>query len=156
MGCSPSKYCSCSHFKRCLCLDQTPDSPRESRGKLSWGRAKTDSSASDGSSDDLEGDDGFNQMNITRESNVGINRLSRVSSQFLPPEGSRKVRVPLGNYDLRYSYLSQRGYYPESLDKPNQDSFCIHTPFGTSPDDHFFGVFDGHGEYGAQCSQFVK
>uniref|UniRef100_A0A0D9VEU9 protein-serine/threonine phosphatase n=1 Tax=Leersia perrieri TaxID=77586 RepID=A0A0D9VEU9_9ORYZ len=95
-------------------------------------------------------------MNITRDSNVGINRLSRVSSQFLPPEGSRKVRVPLGNYDLRYSYLSQRGYYPESLDKPNQDSFCIHTPFGTSPDDHFFGVFDGHGEYGAQCSQFVK
>jgi len=156
MGCSPSKYCSCSHFKRCLCLDQTFDSQRESRGKSSWGRAKTESSASDGSSDDLEGDDGFNQMNITRESNVGINRLSRVSSQFLPPEGSRKVRVPLGNYDLRYSYLSQRGYYPESLDKPNQDSFCIHTPFGTSPDDHFFGVFDGHGEYGAQCSQFVK
>lgn len=138
------------------CLNQTPDSRRESRGKSSWGRAKIDSSASDGSSDDLEGDDGFGQMNITRESNVGINRLSRVSSQFLPPEGSRKVQVPLGNYDLRYSYLSQRGYYPESLDKPNQDSFCIHTPFGTSLDDHFFGVFDGHGEYGAQCSQFVK
>ncbi|VAI57739.1 unnamed protein product [Triticum turgidum subsp. durum] len=160
MGCSPSKCCFCSHFKGCLryhgCLNQTPDSRRESRGKSSWGRAKIDSSASDGSSDDLEGDDGFGQMNITRESNVGINRLSRVSSQFLPPEGSRKVRVPLGNYDLRYSYLSQRGYYPESLDKPNQDSFCIHTPFGTSPDDHFFGVFDGHGEYGAQCSQFVK
>lgn len=161
MGCSPSKDCSCSHFKGCLhshgCFRQTPDSPRESREKSGRGRGKTDSSASDGSSDDLEGeDDGLNQMNITRESNVGINRLSRVSSQFLPPEGSRKVRVPLGNYDLRYSYLSQRGYYPESLDKPNQDSFCIHTPFGTSPDDHFFGVFDGHGEYGAQCSQFVK
>ncbi|KAM0869882.1 hypothetical protein ACQ4PT_040389 [Festuca glaucescens] len=159
MGCSPSK-CSCSHLKGCLrshgCVEQTADSPRESRGKSSRGRGKTDSSASDGSSDDLEADDGLNQLNITRESNVGINRLSRVSSQFLPPEGSRKVRVPLGNYDLRYSYLSQRGYYPESLDKPNQDSFCIHTPFGTSPDDHFFGVFDGHGEYGAQCSQFVK
>lgn len=27
---------------------------------------------------------------------------------------------------------------------------------GTSPNDHFFGVFDGHGEFGAQCSQFVK
>uniref|UniRef100_A0A0D9VEU8 protein-serine/threonine phosphatase n=1 Tax=Leersia perrieri TaxID=77586 RepID=A0A0D9VEU8_9ORYZ len=161
MGCSPSKVCSCPHYKDCLCFcgcfGQTPDSPRESRGKSSRGRGKTDSSASDSSSDDLEEDDnGLHQMNITRDSNVGINRLSRVSSQFLPPEGSRKVRVPLGNYDLRYSYLSQRGYYPESLDKPNQDSFCIHTPFGTSPDDHFFGVFDGHGEYGAQCSQFVK
>ncbi|CAM0945848.1 unnamed protein product [Alopecurus aequalis] len=161
MGCSPSKCCSCSHIKGCLrshgCVEQTADSPRESREKSSRGRGKTGSSAPDGSSDDQEGDDdGLNQMNITRESNVGINRLSRVSSQFLPPEGSRKVRVPLGNYDLRYSYLSQRGYYPESLDKPNQDSFCIHTPFGSSPDDHFFGVFDGHGEYGAQCSQFVK
>ncbi|XP_052143339.1 protein phosphatase 2C and cyclic nucleotide-binding/kinase domain-containing protein isoform X1 [Oryza glaberrima] len=163
MGCSPSKVCSCPHYKGslcfcdCGCFGQTPDSPRESRGKSNRVRGKTDSSASDASSDDLEeDDDGLHQMNITRDSNVGINRLSRVSSQFLPPEGSRKVRIPLGNYDLRYSYLSQRGYYPESLDKPNQDSFCIHTPFGTSPDDHFFGVFDGHGEYGAQCSQFVK
>ncbi|XP_062218850.1 protein phosphatase 2C and cyclic nucleotide-binding/kinase domain-containing protein isoform X2 [Phragmites australis] len=159
MGCSSSKCCS--QLKGCLCsngcLGQTSDSPRESRGKSSRGRGKADSSDSDASSDDLgEDDDALNQMNITRESNVGINRLSRVSSQFLPPDSSRKVRVPLGNYDLRYSYLSQRGYYPESLDKPNQDSFCIHTPFGTSPDDHFFGVFDGHGEYGAQCSQFVK
>ncbi|KAL6877496.1 hypothetical protein ACP4OV_012711 [Aristida adscensionis] len=135
---------------------QKPDSPKESRGKSSRGRGQTSSNA-DASSDDLgEADDQLNQMNITRESNVGINRLSRVSTQFFPPEGSRKVRVPLGNYDLRYSFLSQRGYYPESLDKPNQDSFSIHTPLGTSPDDHFFGVFDGHGEYGAQCSQFVK
>nr|CAB3446431.1 unnamed protein product [Digitaria exilis] len=136
----------------------TPDSPRESRGKSSRGRGKAGySSGSDDPSDDLgEDDDALNQMNTTRESTVGISRLSRVSSQFLPPDASRKVQVPLGNYDLRYSFLSQRGYYPESLDKANQDSYCIHTPFGTSPDDHFFGVFDGHGEYGAQCSQFVK
>ncbi|KAK9055041.1 hypothetical protein SSX86_026121 [Deinandra increscens subsp. villosa] len=87
---------------------------------------------------------------------VGITRLRRVSSQFLPPDGSRIVVVPTGNYRLQYSYLSQRGYYPDALDKANQDSFCIHTPFGTNPNDHFFGVFDGHGEFGAQCSQFVK
>ncbi|XP_024935418.1 protein phosphatase 2C and cyclic nucleotide-binding/kinase domain-containing protein isoform X2 [Ziziphus jujuba] len=98
----------------------------------------------------------LNQLNSTRDSEVGITRLSRVSSQFLPPDGSRTIKVPSGNYELRYSYLSQRGYYPDALDKANQDSFCIHTPFGTKPDDHFFGVFDGHGEFGAQCSQFVK
>ncbi|OEL15911.1 Protein phosphatase 2C and cyclic nucleotide-binding/kinase domain-containing protein [Dichanthelium oligosanthes] len=158
MGCSASKCCSQLKCSLCSngCLGQTPDSPRESRGKSSRGRGKADSCGSDDSSDDLgEDDDALNQMN-TRESTVGISRLSRVSSQFLPPDGSRKVQVPLGNYDLRYSFLSQRGYYPESLEKPNQDSYCIHTPFGTSPDDHFFGVFDGHGEYGAQCSQFVK
>ncbi|EES04932.1 protein phosphatase 2C and cyclic nucleotide-binding/kinase domain-containing protein [Sorghum bicolor] len=159
MGCSASKCCSQLKCSLCSngCLGQAPDSPRESRGKSSRGRGKADYTDSDDSSDDLgEDDDAFNHMNATRESTVGISRLSRVSSQFLPPDGSRKIQVPLGNYDMTYSFLSQRGYYPESLDKANQDSYCIHTPFGPSPDDHFFGVFDGHGEYGAQCSQFVK
>ncbi|CAA0838627.1 Protein phosphatase 2C and cyclic nucleotide-binding/kinase domain-containing protein [Striga hermonthica] len=91
-----------------------------------------------------------------RDQEVGITRLSRVSAQFLPSNGSRVTKVPSSSYELHSSFLSQRGYYPDALDKANQDSFCIHTPFGTSPDDHFFGVFDGHGEFGAQCSQFVK
>ncbi|XP_059634930.1 protein phosphatase 2C and cyclic nucleotide-binding/kinase domain-containing protein [Cornus florida] len=110
------------------------------------------------SSDGEEGEirDQLNALSGTRDSEVGITRLSRVSGQFLPPDGSRTIKVPSGNYELRYSFLSQRGYYPDALDKANQDSFCIHTPFGTNPDDHFFGVFDGHGEFGAQCSQFVK
>lgn len=110
----------------------------------------------DSSDSECERRDQFSQLNSNRDSEVGITRLSRVSSQFLPPDGSRTVKVPSGNFELRYSYLSQRGYYPDALDKANQDSFCIHTPFGTNPDDNFFGVFDGHGEYGAQCSQFVK
>ncbi|XP_073220513.1 protein phosphatase 2C and cyclic nucleotide-binding/kinase domain-containing protein isoform X2 [Cicer arietinum] len=104
----------------------------------------------------MEIGDQFNQLNSTRDSEAGIRRLARVSSQFLPPDGSRIVKIPSNEYELRYSYLSQRGYYPDALDKANQDSFCIHTPFGTDPNDHFFGVFDGHGEFGAQCSQFVK
>ncbi|KAK9026920.1 hypothetical protein V6N11_066778 [Hibiscus sabdariffa] len=95
-------------------------------------------------------------LNLDGDPELGIRRLSRVSAQFLPADGSRTVKVASGNYELKYSYLSQRGYYPDALDKANQDSFCIHTPFGTNPDDHFFGVFDGHGEFGAECSQFVK
>ncbi|XP_039017712.1 protein phosphatase 2C and cyclic nucleotide-binding/kinase domain-containing protein-like isoform X2 [Hibiscus syriacus] len=95
-------------------------------------------------------------LNRAGDPELGITRLSRVSAQFLPSDGSRTVSVPSGNFELKYSYLSQRGYYPDALDKANQDSFCIHTPFGTNPDDNFFGVFDGHGEFGAQCSQFVK
>lgn len=106
--------------------------------------------------DEAETRDQLNQLSLGRDNEIGITRLSRVSSQFLPADGLRTVKVPTGNYELRYSFMSQRGYYPDALDKPNQDSFCIHTPFGTSPDDHFFGVFDGHGEFGAQCSQFVK
>ncbi|KAJ7533473.1 hypothetical protein O6H91_13G050700 [Diphasiastrum complanatum] len=92
----------------------------------------------------------------TFESDLGIPRLSRLSSQYLPPTGFRLIQVPAWDYELRYSYLSQRGYYPEALDKTNQDAFCVHTQFGKDPNDHFFGVFDGHGEFGTQCSQFAK
>ncbi|PIA64807.1 hypothetical protein AQUCO_00100346v1 [Aquilegia coerulea] len=138
------------------CIDGISSSPGDSRHKDSKNVRPVGVVFSPDSSDD-EGENGdqFN-LNIDRDSEVGITRLSRVSSQFLPADGSRTVKVPSGNYELRYSYLSQRGYYPDALDKANQDSFCIHTPFGTNPDDHFFGVFDGHGEYGAPCSQFVK
>lgn len=105
---------------------------------------------------DDEDNDEIHQLSLSRDQEWGITRLSRVSSQFLPPDGSRVVKVPSCNYELRCSFLSQRGYYPDALDKANQDSFAIHTPFGSNSDDHFFGVFDGHGEFGAQCSQFVK
>lgn len=112
-------------------------------------------SPADSESEGEKGDQLY-QFSSTADHEVGITRLSRVSAQFLPPNGTKVVKVPSGAYELHYSFLSQRGYYPDALDKANQDSFCIHTPFGTSPDDHFFGVFDGHGEFGAQCSQFVK
>lgn len=148
MGCLYSK----------ACIGEVPSTPSEQRGKdggvVAVGDSFRSSLSSDGQQD--ETDDQVRHLSRNRNSDVGIKRLSRVSSQFLPPDGSRVVRVPLGNYEMRFSFLSQRGYYPEALDKPNQDSFCIHSPYGNSVDDHFFGVFDGHGEFGAQCSQFVK
>lgn len=148
MGCLFSK----------ACIGDVPESRSDSKGNEDGVVAVGDSVHSSGSLDEQQegGGDQVHHLSRNRHSDAGIKRLSRVSSQFLPPDGSRVVRVPLGNYDLQFSFLSQRGYYPEALDKANQDSFCIHTPFGSSPDDHFFGVFDGHGEYGAQCSQFVK
>ncbi|CAH9131278.1 unnamed protein product [Cuscuta epithymum] len=105
-------------------------------------------------SSDAEDVDIREQSSIGRDHEIGIARSSRVSLQMLPPEGGSILQP--ANYELRYSYLSQTGYYPDSLDKANQDSFCISTPFGMTLDDHFFGVFDGHGEFGAQCSQFVR
>lgn len=66
------------------------------------------------------------------------------------------LSVPSRDFRLEYSVLSHRGYYPESPDKENQDSFCIKTQLQGNPDIHFFGVFDGHGQFGAQCSNFVK
>ncbi|KAL0306034.1 UNVERIFIED_CONTAM: putative protein phosphatase 2C 35 [Sesamum radiatum] len=66
------------------------------------------------------------------------------------------VDVPSHRFRLGYTVLTQRGYYPESPDKENQDSYCIRTNIQGNPNVHFFGVFDGHGLFGTQCSNFVK
>ncbi|KAJ4871894.1 putative protein phosphatase 2C 35 [Raphanus sativus] len=69
---------------------------------------------------------------------------------------SSSIQVPSPNFDMVYSVLSQRGYYPDSPDKENQDAYCIKTELQGNPNVHFFGVFDGHGVFGTQCSSFVK
>lgn len=56
---------------------------------------------------------------------------------------------------MHFAFVSQRGYYPENLNKLNQDSSCIHTSFGGKRDRAFFGVFDGHGDMGTPCSRFA-
>lgn len=75
---------------------------------------------------------------------------------LLTERSLESVPVPSHNFHLEYSVLTQRGYYPDSLDKENQDSYCIKTKLQGDPNIHFFGVFDGHGQFGAQCSNFVK
>jgi serine/threonine protein phosphatase PrpC len=57
---------------------------------------------------------------------------------------------------LRYAYVSQRGHYPDHLNKANQDAvFMMENARGVEGQ-HFFGVLDGHGEYGAECAEFVR
>ncbi|KAJ9182014.1 hypothetical protein P3X46_006051 [Hevea brasiliensis] len=81
----------------------------------------------------------------------------RVANKHLLTQRSLEtIPVPSHNLKLQYSVLTQRGYYPDSPDKENQDSFCIKTQIHGNPNIHFFGVFDGHGQYGAECSNFVK
>jgi serine/threonine protein phosphatase PrpC len=58
-------------------------------------------------------------------------------------------------YDMKYVYVSQRGYYPNSLGKANQDSYLICESFLGDPNTHLFGIFDGHGECGDLCSHFA-
>jgi len=56
---------------------------------------------------------------------------------------------------IKYAALSQRGYYPESLTKANQDQFKVDTTsFGDG--NIFFGVFDGHGPHGDKVSGYVR
>lgn len=58
------------------------------------------------------------------------------------------------NLKLQYSLLTQRGHNPDSPYKENQDSFYIGTQIQGSPSVHFFGIFDGHGPYGAEYSNY--
>lgn len=77
-------------------------------------------------------------------------------SRLASSEGTQTLYFPNCGINIRYAFVSQRGYYPDAPDKANQDSLCIHTHFGGDPEQVMFGVFDGHGEYGTQCSQFAK
>ena len=58
-------------------------------------------------------------------------------------------------YKLSYCFISQRGFYPHALGKANQDSYSICENFCGDQNTHFFGIFDGHGEYGDLCSHFA-
>lgn len=71
----------------------------------------------------------------------------------------RKIAFEFGSYKLRYAWVSQRGYYPEDLDKANQDSHIEIENFAQAEgmkDCALFGVFDGHGKTGDICSQFAR
>ena len=57
---------------------------------------------------------------------------------------------------LRYAYVSQRGYYPDDLDKNNQDAYKVIPGINGEDDAIFFGVFDGHGSDGDTCSYYVR
>lgn len=85
-----------------------------------------------------------------------IGPYSLHGKHILTQRSLESVPVPSHNYNLQYSVLTQRGYYPDSPDKENQDSYCIKTQLQGEPNVHFFGVFDGHGQFGTECSNFVQ
>ena len=61
---------------------------------------------------------------------------------------------------IKYAWVSQRGYYPDSPDKDNQDSCSVAPNLfeknGSLPTVAMFGVYDGHGPDGHLCSRFVS
>jgi hypothetical protein len=63
-------------------------------------------------------------------------------------------------FTLRYNWLCQRGLYPSEPDKANQDAFQIIQNIGEEQlqlqRTLLFGVFDGHGEFGDECSEQVR
>jgi serine/threonine protein phosphatase PrpC len=65
-----------------------------------------------------------------------------------------KVETSQHIIEMKYAYVSQRGYYPHALGKANQDSYTICESMLGDPNCHFFGIFDGHGEHGDHCSYY--
>ena len=47
------------------------------------------------------------------------------------------------DFNLKYCYVSQRGYYPNALNKANQDSYLICERMSGDDNCHLFGIFDG-------------
>lgn len=41
-------------------------------------------------------------------------------------------------------------------DSANENSFCVQVRLQCDPDLHLFGVFDGHGQFGAQWAEFFR
>lgn len=87
---------------------------------------------------------------------TGPLKLAEYKERLVTSNGTQSVYLAGSGCTLRYAYVTQRGYYPEAPDKTNQDSFCVMTNFGGDLEQMFFGVFDGHGEFGTQCSQFAR
>ncbi|KAI4342790.1 hypothetical protein MLD38_027371 [Melastoma candidum] len=85
-----------------------------------------------------------------------VGRFGFQGMHMLTERWIESIPVPLHDFQLDYSVLTQRGYYPDSPDKENQDSYCIRTQLQGNPNIHFFGVFDGHGLFGTEYSNFVK
>jgi len=71
--------------------------------------------------------------------------------------GSKKtLSMKFGNFNISYAVLSQRGYYPESPNKANQDAFTVVTNLFGDSHQALFAVFDGHGKDGDKCARFCK
>jgi serine/threonine protein phosphatase PrpC len=70
-------------------------------------------------------------------------------------EGSTDRGILAGFGTFVCGASSQKGYYPATPMKENQDSFDIRIANNTQKN-HFFGVFDGHGDDGGLCSQLCK
>lgn len=102
----------------------------------------------------LEGEHEFG--NLATYSPLSISQI-RERQEYSP----HTLEYPIGNDSkgvimLKYGYLCQRGLYPDDMDKENQDSFKIIPSFDGEDRTIMMGVFDGHGEYGDDCSGFVR
>ncbi|KAL7688671.1 putative PPM-type phosphatase domain, cGMP-dependent kinase, protein kinase-like domain superfamily [Plasmopara halstedii] len=79
----------------------------------------------------------------------------QINSRIVCSPKTIKTKVT-SKLNIQYAFVSQRGYYPDALDKPNQDCCTIVPAFMGDTSKMYFGVFDGHGTTGDLCASFVR
>ncbi len=70
--------------------------------------------------------------------------------------GKNNMTFAIDYLQFQGACLTQRGYYPDEMDKENQDSYSCHTKFGDQPGSAFFAVYDGHGRDGHLVSKYTQ
>lgn len=72
-------------------------------------------------------------------------------------EEPKVIPVKGVTYDMnvKYVYVSQRGFYPNDPHKANQDSYVVCESLLGDHNCNMFGIFDGHGTYGDLCSFYA-
>ena len=58
-------------------------------------------------------------------------------------------------FNMKYVYVSQRGFYPNDPTKANQDSYLVCESLLGDNSCNMFGIFDGHGTYGDLCAYYA-
>ncbi len=56
---------------------------------------------------------------------------------------------------MRYSYRSKKGFIPNTQ-KFNQDAYIVAPNINKKSWQHYFGICDGHGNFGHHVSAFIK
>lgn len=60
------------------------------------------------------------------------------------------------NVVTKFAFATRVGYMPNNPYKTNQDSFILAPNLLNQPALHYFGVADGHGQFGREVSNYVK
>jgi len=81
-----------------------------------------------------------------------------ISKRIVSSKATEKMTVkgPDNQFVIAYAYLSQRGYYPNALNKANQDAFSSDAEYNGEKGLGLWGVYDGHGGSGDLVSHFTK
>ena len=87
--------------------------------------------------------------------NVRPRRLSSSQLESRTLEVGATRNIAFGSCTARYAFVTQRGFYPDDINKANQDALSVKHQFADIHDNAWFSVLDGHGRHGDRCAQFI-